>query len=249
MIEGVVVDRGTDGRYLIESYHKHGTREKKMTEESLESLVVDDFVEFGNRDCTISDLIQRLHDNYGSVPIFCFGFSKMQRGMSFRSDDRVPTHMIHAFGAGYSIDKTLQSLGRATYVGKDLLHKNGFDHVVILSSRSDLEASTAYQRFMIALHKRLEQGDALIEALDGSKELLPHECDFFRFTCRYDPRFAPLVHTYVAHSFYASFPGNWEKSKACVDFTTTMRLKSAGNSIQSSANVRMSFGGMSLPKG
>ena len=42
----------------------------------------------------------------------------MIRGESFRSDFRVPTHMAHAMTNAQSVDRLVQSSGRATFLGK-----------------------------------------------------------------------------------------------------------------------------------
>lgn len=55
--------------------------------------------------------------------------SMMIRGESFRSDYRVPTHMVHCMTNAQSIDRLVQSTGRATFLGKDFLARNGFNCV------------------------------------------------------------------------------------------------------------------------
>lgn len=55
--------------------------------------------------------------------------SMMIRGESFRSDFRVPTHMVHCMTNAQSIDRLVQSTGRATFLGKDFLARNGFNCV------------------------------------------------------------------------------------------------------------------------
>ena len=51
---------------------------------------------------SISKVIKEIDDDesYGlDLPIVIVGYSKMQRGISFRSKKRVPTHMLVSLGA------------------------------------------------------------------------------------------------------------------------------------------------------
>ena len=143
------------------------------------------YIMYKPSESSVGDLIQELDDFCGiETPIFCFGFSKMQRGVSFRSDNRVPTHLIHSYGNGYCLEKTIQCQGRATFVGKAVLEKNGFGHVTILTSRSDLDASIIYQKYQIELHRRVENGDNVMDAMNGTSSLLPDSLNFARATNR-----------------------------------------------------------------
>jgi hypothetical protein len=94
-----------------------------------------------DKNLTISDVIKSFDDDerYGlDTPIFLFGFSQMTRGISFRSDRRVPTHIIVSRGGGYSVEDMVQTMGRATFCGKVVLEKNGFEGVTVLATYQDL---------------------------------------------------------------------------------------------------------------
>ena len=71
-----------------------------------------------SKELLIGDILNSIDDDedYGlNIPIFIFGFSKMRRGISFRSDKRVPTHMVMSLGRGHNISTVVQTLGRATF--------------------------------------------------------------------------------------------------------------------------------------
>lgn len=102
--------------------------------------------------------IEEIDGKYGlERPVFVFGFSKMQRGMSFRSSKRVPTHILLALGEGYSTEGMFQALGRATLIGKDRLLENGFSNVTVLTRHGDWDAARAYHAFVVAIAKNIER--------------------------------------------------------------------------------------------
>lgn len=98
----------------------------------------------------LSDVLNQLDLNGLQTPIFVFGFFKMTRGVSCRSDLRVPTHIVAALGLGYSIENVLQALGRATFNGKSTLDRNvGVGaKVKVLTIESDFKAVQVYQKFI-----------------------------------------------------------------------------------------------------
>lgn len=86
----------------------------------------------------------------------------MRRGISYRSSSDVPTHIALHMGQGYvltawnrlfvfhyltysfhrphhshHIENIVQAVGRATFIGKGLLHQNGHEHVKALMTRED----------------------------------------------------------------------------------------------------------------
>lgn len=85
------------------------------------------------RKSLIGTVLNEIDNKYGlEMPIAIFGYTKMCRGISFRSDKRVPTHMLLSLGRGHNISTIVQSLGRATFNGKTILNDNGFDSVTVL---------------------------------------------------------------------------------------------------------------------
>ena len=93
----------------------------------------------------------------------------MQRGDSFRSNGRVPTHIVCAFGDAMSIDKNLQAFGRATYIGKDELKKNGFDHVTALATAADFSSIRAYPEWLKEMETKLGSGKDVQQAMSSSE--------------------------------------------------------------------------------
>lgn len=76
------------------------------------------------------------------------GYSMMIRGDSFRSYRRVPTHMVSHLSNAMSVDRLVQSVGRATFQGKPMLEANGFDRVRVLIMHLDFLTVKAYMALM-----------------------------------------------------------------------------------------------------
>ena len=89
-------------------------------------------------------------------PVFVFGYSRVQRGESFRSNQRVPTHMISCLAPSLSIEKIVQSVGRATFLGKERLEENGFSHVTLLTTAQDQAIIGAYYDLLRALLDKMQ---------------------------------------------------------------------------------------------
>lgn len=104
------------------------------------------------------------------MPIFVFGFSKMRRGISFRSDRRVPTHMTMMLSRGHNLSTVIQTLGRATFNGKDTLQTNGFQHVTILTTQMDYEIGISVQCYIDEVSSRVKNGESFKDALTGSNK-------------------------------------------------------------------------------
>jgi hypothetical protein len=139
------------------------------------------------KDAKISDVIQDIDedDELGlDTPVFVFGFSKMNRGMSFRSKLRVPTHIIASRGMGYSFEEVIQTLGRATFCGKGQLEKNGFQQVTLLCTQADMVSCRKYTVLMDHVQTRMDRGDNLIEIFQGKDEKIPDNANPFRHADR-----------------------------------------------------------------
>jgi hypothetical protein len=133
----------------------------------------------------LSNVIDSIDDDieYGlDTPVFVFGFSKMRRGISYRSSRRVPTHYAILLGVGHSHENTIQSHGRATFRGKGSLQENGFEYVTVFGSSSDLEMAQKYQQFTLAVQERLNAGASLEVALGHVKQKYPDSENYFRHT-------------------------------------------------------------------
>ncbi|KAL3764033.1 hypothetical protein ACHAW5_005513 [Stephanodiscus triporus] len=114
------------------------------------------------------------------MPVIVFGFSKMRRGVSFRSSKRVPTHMVMALGRAHNVSTVVQTLGRATFNGKSVLNENGFKNVTVLTTNSDLELCIGYQKYVEHVAKRLKQGDTFKAAVTGANEKIPGYANFLQ---------------------------------------------------------------------
>ncbi len=88
-------------------------------------------------------------------PFAVIGYSMMIRGDSFRSNYRVPTHMVNHLSKAMSVDRLVQSAGRATFQGKKFLQDNGFDRVSVLMLEMDYRTVRAYMALMRELRHRI----------------------------------------------------------------------------------------------
>lgn len=121
----------------------------------------------------IGEVIKNIDEDkdYGlDMPIFIFGFSKMRRGISFRSDLRVPTHMTMMLSRGHNLSTVIQTLGRATFNGKDTLQTNGSQHVTILTTQMDYEIGISVQCYLDEVSSRVKNGESFKDALTGSNK-------------------------------------------------------------------------------
>jgi len=133
----------------------------------------------------IGKLLEHIDEVYGSgVPVFIFGYTKLCRGISFRSSDRVPTHMVMAMGRGHNISTIVQTLGRATFNGKDVLKENGFDYVTVLTTSNDYTLCTKVQEYINVVAQRIDAGDTFAEAVTGANVKIPDSANFLRHTFR-----------------------------------------------------------------
>ena len=64
------------------------------------------------REKTVEDLLNELEPKMQGSPAAIFGYSQMIRGDSFRSDWRVPTHILQQLSNAMSVDRLVQSAGR-----------------------------------------------------------------------------------------------------------------------------------------
>jgi hypothetical protein len=109
----------------------------------------------------IGDVIQAIDCNKSlglNTPVFIFGFSKMNRGISFRSDSRVPTHLVCRLGKGYSVESVLQAFGRAAFNGRKVLEENGHSQVTAVLPWHDFMTVKKYLICAEELDKRFEDG-------------------------------------------------------------------------------------------
>eukprot|EP00037_Helgoeca_nana_P032988 m.416240 g.416240 ORF g.416240 m.416240 type:complete len:690 (+) comp29892_c0_seq1:131-2200(+) len=98
------------------------------------------------RDTEISDVLTKIDTENKGAPIFVLGYSKMERSMSYRSDQRLPTHMTVDIGKRLSFERLIQTLGRCTGRFVPPGHR-----VSVLTNGLDYDAAKAYIRFQMKL--------------------------------------------------------------------------------------------------
>lgn len=114
---------------------------------------------------TLQEVLEQLDLEFGlSMPFAVFGYNKMRRCISYRTNKRVPTHMILKLGKGHSNDNYVQALGRGSGNFRTALEENGHDHVTLLSDRSDFLMATSYENFCPEVQQRQEAGQSLLGA-------------------------------------------------------------------------------------
>lgn len=120
----------------------------------------------------IADVINRLDEEYGlQIPIFVFGWTKMRRCISYRSDRRVPTHMVLLLGQNQSDESYIQALGRATFNGLEtVLAKNGHSHITVLTSKNDFAMARKHQNFVQDISTRVKAGENRQDIISAAKQ-------------------------------------------------------------------------------
>jgi len=92
---------------------------------------------------------QRAVNGELSQPVFVFGYSQLQRGISYRSQYRAPSHYLLDFGDDMPICRLVQTAGRASGEQKQLLMDNGFGgRVTILTKPFDYDTIQNYPAFL-----------------------------------------------------------------------------------------------------
>eukprot|EP00956_Cyclotella_meneghiniana_P007824 scaffold10435_cov69-Cyclotella_meneghiniana.AAC.4 len=137
------------------------------------------------RNSLIGEVIECMDVVFGlNVPIFKFGYRKMCRCISFRSNRRVPTHMVMMLGRGYSIGSVIQTLGRNTGNSRSELKENGFDSVTILTTREDLNMAVRLRNYLKEINDRIQRGETFAQAVTGGNAAIPDDANFLRTTYR-----------------------------------------------------------------
>eukprot|EP00957_Ditylum_brightwellii_P164165 12499343-Ditylum_brightwellii.AAC.1 len=118
------------------------------------------------------------------TPLFIFAFSKMRRGISYRSTRRVPTHIAILLGQGHNAMNVVQAMGRATFNGRSVLSGNGMQNVTLLTTSNDYVMARKVQNYIGDVHRQLQKGIVFHEAASGAIEKLPDSANFLRHTPR-----------------------------------------------------------------
>jgi hypothetical protein len=87
-------------------------------------------------------------------------------------------------GQGHSVENLVQAVGRATYIGKDVLKRNGHDFVTFLMESRDYTVVIKHISYVQEIQRRLDLGEGLDEAMRGSIEKLPDNTNYIRHTNR-----------------------------------------------------------------
>ncbi len=92
--------------------------------------------------------------------------------------------MVLAMGRGHNASNVVQTLGRATFNGRNVLNENGFDKVTVLMTSNDLTMCVKIQNYINHIADRVQQGDSLAAAMTGTNEEIPDTANWIRHTFR-----------------------------------------------------------------
>jgi hypothetical protein len=144
------------------------------------------------RQTTIEQVLNELEVDVNGAPIAIFGYSQMIRGDSFRSENRVPTHMVQMLSNAMSVDRLVQSAGRSSFLGKERLQViasetpgGGAGQVRVLMTFLDYLTVRAYVEFMSMIAEEINTGATVEELFDPAKR-----------AGKYLPQFSILVGDY-----------------------------------------------------
>ena len=120
----------------------------------------EDWIEY-DKSVEIGEVIEEIDGDEKAgldMPIFVFGFLKLRRGISYRSNGRVPTHFVVSLGRGHNAMNVIQAMGRATFNGK-CWHAHLLCKLGSRFSRFRLTLS-----YVINLHRTAFSGKSLLQS-------------------------------------------------------------------------------------
>jgi hypothetical protein len=133
----------------------------------------------------MDEVLEDIDKKWGlETPVFVFAFSKMRRGISYRSSRRVPTHFVILLGRGHNAMNVVQAMGRATFNGRSVLERNGFSHVTMLATSNDYTMAQKIQRYIEEISQRIKNGESFRGAMSGASQKMPDSTNFLRHTFR-----------------------------------------------------------------
>ena len=90
-----------------------------------------------------------MNDEHGlKMPLIVWGFSKLNHGVSIWSEKRVVTHIIVNKGKGFNIVDIAQTCRRGAFQGLDVLKKNGFTQVTIMTTSEILDTACRADKYV-----------------------------------------------------------------------------------------------------
>ena len=87
-------------------------------------------------------------------------------------------------GRGHNASNVVQTLGRASFNGRNVLNENGFGKVTVLMTSNDLTMCVKIQNYINHIADRVQQGDSLSAAMTGTNEEIPDTANWIRHTFR-----------------------------------------------------------------
>ena len=85
-----------------------------------------------------------------------------------------------ALGRGHNVSNVVQTLGRTTFNGRNVLNENGFCNVTVLMSMNDHNMCIKCQNYVNHVARRMQQGDTFAAAVTGANEKIPDSANFLQ---------------------------------------------------------------------
>jgi hypothetical protein len=142
---------------------------------------------YRGKETLVNEILDEIDDlqEECEIPVFVFGYSLMRRGISYRSSKRVPSHLVLQMGRGYSIESVVQTIGRGTFIGREILKRNGFEHVTLLTTSGDWEMVRDYPHYVEEVLRRIsEDNEPIREAMHGAVHKIPAFANYLQYTSR-----------------------------------------------------------------
>ena len=85
-----------------------------------------------------------------------------------------------ALGRGHNVSNVVQTLGRTTFNGRNVLNENGFRNVTVLMTMNDHNMCIKYQNYVNHIARQMQQGDTFAAAVTGANEKIPDSANFLQ---------------------------------------------------------------------
>ncbi|KAL3816225.1 hypothetical protein ACHAXA_000748 [Cyclostephanos tholiformis] len=98
-------------------------------------------------------------------------------------DDYIRTNIVGSPASEENvqlISNVVQTVGRATFNGKNVLNVNRFKNVTVLMTSSDLTMCKKYKEYVTHVTRRMQQGDTFQAAVTGANEKIRESANFLR---------------------------------------------------------------------
>jgi hypothetical protein len=125
--------------------------------------------EDGEKGEGICAVLNKINSVYLEIPVVICGYSQLTRSRSVWSPERAATHQVITRGEGIDIGQYCQAFARLFGGSKDILKKNGFDHMEALVTQHDWEMFQNCQVFIDEIFNWKEESNEPFRVLWNRK--------------------------------------------------------------------------------